>query len=129
MSDDVIPQDVKDFILQNIDSIAHMEGLILVRGDPGKEWDADSISRTLFIGQEKAAELLLDMTKRGFFTRMENKTHYRYNPQPAEREQLMGRVADTYRKYLLPVTHLIHSASQTRVQQFADAFILKKEED
>jgi hypothetical protein len=34
MADDLIPDDVKEFILENIDSVAQLEGLPLLRGNP-----------------------------------------------------------------------------------------------
>jgi hypothetical protein len=42
---------------------------------------------------------------------------------------MVDRLAELYSKYLIPVTHLIHSKPQTRVREFADAFKLRKEED
>ncbi len=129
MDSDIISEDVREFILQNIDSIAQMEALMLVRADPQAEWDAASISRALYVNEEKAAELLSHMTKRGLFILSGIAGHYKYSTLSPEMEKLVGRVMDSYREYLLPVTHLIHSNSQTRIQKFADAFILKKEKD
>jgi hypothetical protein len=129
MDSDIIPEDVREFILQNIDSIAQMEALILVRADPQAEWDAASISRALYVDEEKAAELLSHMAERGLFLLSGTKGHYKCNTLSPEMEILVGRVVDSYREYLLPMTHLIHSNFQTRIQKFADAFILKKEKD
>jgi hypothetical protein len=42
---------------------------------------------------------------------------------------MVGEVVEAYSKYLIPVTNLIHSKPQTRVQQFAEAFKLRKQED
>jgi hypothetical protein len=40
----------------------------------------------------------------------------------------VNQVAACYAKYLIPVTNLIHTKPRTRVQEFADAFKLRKEE-
>ena len=44
------------------------------------------------------------------------------------RDHLSLRVAELYARYLIPVTQLIHAKPLTRVQEFADAFKLKKDE-
>jgi len=42
---------------------------------------------------------------------------------------MVDRIADVYSKYLIPVTNLIHSKPENKVQKFADAFNLRKKED
>jgi hypothetical protein len=37
-------------------------------------------------------------------------------------------LADVYARYLVPVTNLIHAKPKSRVQEFADAFKLRKDE-
>ena len=54
---------------------------------------------------------------------------YRYQPVSPEAGQMVDRMAEAYSKYLVPVTNLIHSKPQTKIQQFADAFKLRKETD
>jgi hypothetical protein len=129
MNDDVILPDVKHFILQNIDSVAQIEGLILIRTNPQAEWDAALVSERLYIDHEAAAALLLQLTERGLFS-LAATARYKYCLQSPERENILERVIETYRQYLLPVTHLIHSSlPQSRIQKFADAFIIKKGKD
>jgi len=45
MVEGVIPEDVKQFIIQHIDSIAHLEGLLMCRADPQKAWSAAILAR------------------------------------------------------------------------------------
>jgi hypothetical protein len=53
---------------------------------------------------------------------------YRYHPASSALAEMVDHVATLYAKYLIPVTHLIHTKPRTRVQEFADAFKLRKED-
>jgi len=125
----VIPSDVEQFLLRNIDSIAEIEGLILARTDLKKEWDVISISKRLYTNEKEAGALLAKMAERGLLLRTPG-GKYKYCNQTSEQEMIIEKVVDAYRRFLLPVTSLIHSnAGKDRVQMFADAFIIKKEKD
>jgi hypothetical protein len=127
MADDLIPDDVKQFILENIDSVAHLEGLLLLRGSPEAGWSVEEIAKRLYIDQKQTADLLARLYVLGFLTIKETSSPiYRYQPDSSELGQMVDRLAETYTKYLVPVTNLIHSKPQTRVQEFADAFRLKR---
>jgi hypothetical protein len=122
---DVIPEDVKQFIFQYIDSIALMEGLLLFLGNPSKEWGTKAIADELFINEEQAEQLLKRLKKSGFVS--SSKTHgYLYQPKP-DLKDIAERVALLYRQYLIPMTNLIHTASKSRIQEFADAFKIRKD--
>ena len=42
---------------------------------------------------------------------------------------MVVRLTKIYSQYLIPVTNLIHSKPQTKVQKFADAFKLRRKVD
>lgn len=123
--EDIIPEDVRQFILRNISCVAQMEALLLLRADPQLTWDDAAIVRRLYIDRKEAETLLSEMKQRGFLAA--NGSSYRYAPQTPELSDMLERVADFYKRYLLPVTHLIHSRSKSRVQEFADAFRIRKD--
>jgi len=126
MVENVIPEDVRQFILQNIDSIAQIEGLVLARSTPGTQWSAEAIAQKLFISKAEAMTLLSRLSARGFFMETESGAAlYRYQPASSELDKLVERTVEVYARYLIPVTHLIHS--KPRVQEFADAFLIRKD--
>ena len=45
MTDNLIPDDVAQFILDKIDSVRQLEALLLLRGDPSHEWSADALAK------------------------------------------------------------------------------------
>lgn len=129
MTDDLIPPDLQQFILQNIDSIAQMEGLLLLRADRDREWTAESIAQRLYTTRHAGELLLAHLFAIGMLARPEEHSppRYKYRPATPELEQMVERLVDVYARCLLPVTHLIHSKQKNRIQEFADAFLIRKE--
>lgn len=128
MTDEIIPEDIKQFLMQNIDSIAQWEGLLLLRAEADQEWTAERLSQRLYIHATEAAALLDRLVDRKFVVRKPKpKFHYLYAPATSEQADMVARVADYYSRYLVSMTNLIHSKSKHKVQKFADAFRIKKD--
>lgn len=129
MLTDPIPDDVRRFILMSIDSVAQMEALLLLREKPQEEWDTAIIAKRLYISEPATADVLARLCAQGLlYCNGSEPPRYQYHPHSAELEQIVDRVAETYTKHLVPVTNLIHSKPRIRIQEFADAFKLRKEE-
>jgi hypothetical protein len=117
-----IPDDLRDFIVAHIDSIAHLEALLLLKGNAGRDWTVEACAGRLYISQDEAANVLATLTERGFFSG--SGSGCRFNDD-SEWAGMVSQLADLYRKRLIPITNLIHS-KQNRIQEFADAFKLRK---
>jgi hypothetical protein len=123
----VIPDDVRRFILTSIPSVPHIEALLLMRREPQEAWSKQRIAPRLYISEEKASELLTDLAGAGFISaEAENASIYHYAPSAAQSE-MVDQVADVYAGSLVEVTNMIHRRSVARVQQFAEAFRLRKD--
>lgn len=130
MTDDLIPDDVRQFIVDKIDSVAELEGLLLLSRNPEIEWDAEALAKRLYAERQQAEDVLIHLYSLGFLAATNSEPPaYRYQPGSPKLRQIVDRVAEIYSKYLVPVTNLIHSKPQTKVQQFADAFKLGKRRD
>jgi hypothetical protein len=127
MSDSVIPDDIAQFILEKIDSVAQLEALLLLRNDATEKWSAQALAKRLYISDKETAELLERLCADGFLVASSNPPLYHYQPGSQEVGKMIDRAAAIYSKHLVPVTNLIHSKPKTRVQEFADAFRLRKD--
>lgn len=129
MNEDPIPEEIKIFILQHIDSISEWEGLLLLRNHPHIEWNAEKVSERLYISLPESGLLLAKLAMREFLsvTKEEPVLHYRYRPTQGILEQTLAEAADLYSRHLVPITNLIHSKPKSRVQKFADAFRIRKD--
>ena len=127
MTEDPIADDVRQFILENVDSVAHLEALLLLYHNPETGLSIDEIAGRLYIDRQQAEEILTRLSELGLLSiTQKGVTSCRYQPESAELKSQVERLAETYSKYLIPVTNLIHSKPKTRVQEFADAFKLKR---
>ena len=123
MPSDLIPDDVREFIIRHIDSVAQFEALMLLRGSADQQWDVPAVAKRLYTSEEVAAEALGRLTDDGFL-KLENES-YRYTCDP-ERRAAVDRAAAVYARQLISVTRLIH-AQPRRIRQFADAFRFRKD--
>jgi len=123
MAEDPIPADVREFVIRNIESIAYLEALLLLRSDAGKRWSPSTVAARLYIGEAEATSLLSRLAEQDLADG--DAVGFQYKPDPAY-EPMLTRLADLYSRQLIPVTNLIHSRPG-RVRAFASAFKLRKD--
>lgn len=124
---DAFPEDVRRFILDHIHSVEELEVLLLVRAEPARLWDAEAIRQALYTSAASASRRLADMEAAGFVVPVEGQPGaYRYRPGPAEREDLLARLADVYRERRVAVISLIYSKPIDPLRAFVNAFDLRK---
>jgi hypothetical protein len=128
--DDVVPQQVRQFVLERIDSIAQLEALLMMRNAPDSWWPSSVMAERLYIAEKTCRVELDSLRDRGLLLAKEDSVgcSYRYCPTTGDLRELMDRLIYYYSKHLVPISNLIHSKPRTRVQEFADAFTLKKKE-
>ncbi|MGE3536147.1 MAG: hypothetical protein AB7N91_01775 [Candidatus Tectimicrobiota bacterium] len=129
MVDTPLPGAVQAFLLRQIDSIAHLEALLLLRAHADTPWSADALAQRLYITVQDTAAILARLEADGFLVALSRQPPlYQYHCAAAAQADLVDEVAACYAKYLIPVTHLIHNKPRPQVQAFAEAFKLRKEE-
>jgi len=124
MADEAVPDDLRDFILRHIDSVAQLEALLLLRANPDENWTAAQTAGRLYVGEQEVTRMLVRLCADGLLQCREGV--FRYAPEPATLAATVDRLADLYTRHLVPVTNLIH-AKPRRIRQFADAFKLRKD--
>ena len=124
MADEIIPDDLRDFILRHIDSITQLEALLLLRAHPDTDWDAKQTAGRLYAGEQEVADALARLCADGLLTC--NAELYRYGCASADGGAMVERLAQAYAHHLIPVTNMIH-AKPRRIREFADAFKFRKD--
>jgi hypothetical protein len=123
MTDDVLPDEVRDFIQRHIDSVAQLEALLLLRANPDMNWDIAGTAQRLYTSQEEIADVLARLCADGLIGCRDNTFCYECT---AEMQRKVDLLANVYGRHLIPVTNLIH-AKPRRIREFADAFKFRKD--
>jgi hypothetical protein len=122
-----ISEEVLDFLVRRIDTVPHLEALLLFLENPDTVWSAADIASRVYVSRDTAQKILVDHARHGFIT-PEGADGYRYH-QAWDEGRLMPRVAEIYRKHLVQVSSLIHAkATPSPVHEFARAFKFTKKE-
>ena len=58
MTDQYVPDDVRDFIHKHIDSVAQIEALLLIRSHSQQQWSIRQIAARLYISESEAKQTL-----------------------------------------------------------------------
>jgi DNA-binding IscR family transcriptional regulator len=121
------PAELKQFIAQNVESLAQLEALLILRQDSQKEWRSPELAQRLSIMPAMCEAILADLHRQGFAERLAE-GGYRYRPNNAEVDRMIGNLADVYQQRRVAVITEIYSKPVNKVQTFADAFRLRREE-
>lgn len=124
MSSDFIRDDVRDFIIRHVDSIAQLEALLLLRAHPGVRWDVATISKRLYISEADALVILSRLCVDGLIA--DASGTYQYRCDDENTRLTIEHLAHTYSRHLIPVTNMIHSKS-SRIREFSEAFKFKRD--
>ncbi len=127
MEQDEIPEDIRRFILNRVDSVSHLEAILLMSASAEKPWSEDEIAARLYVSGERAHAILRDLVRQRLVVASdESPQEYRYDPTWDE-GGIIPRVATAYRKHLVFVASLLHSKASAPVREFARAFQFKDE--
>jgi hypothetical protein len=123
MPDQYVSDEIRDFILKYIDSVAQIEALLLVRSNPEESWDVSRIAARLYIGEAAAADALGHLCADGLLNLVD--ATYRFEGVSPTNARLIEELQTIYARELITVTNIIH-AKPRRIRSFADAFRFRK---
>lgn len=123
MSEQPLPDQVRDLILRHIDTVVQLEALLFLREHPAEQWDVASIAKRLYAPTGEMAASLAGLCNDGFLVR--EGELYKYAPA-SDSEAKVNALAKAYARQLIPITNLIHSKPRN-IRAFADAFKFRKD--
>lgn len=120
--------DVQKFLEDQIDTVPHIEALLLLWETAPDPWGAEDIAARIYVTRDTAAQILRDLVRRKLASATaEGAPRFAYDSAWDERGNLMAEVAAAYRKNLILVAQQIHSKASSSVREFARAFEIKKD--
>lgn len=120
-----MPEHVRRFIVEMIDSVVELEALLLLRANRDRTWSDEEAGARLYVSVTVAAYVLNELARRGLLGLDDER--YRYAPSTPALDTVVADLASTYATDLITVTRLIHSKPGPSVRQFADAFRVRKD--
>ena len=121
----MLPDDVKSFIRSAVKSIWALELLLYLQSHADRSWTVKALSRELRRSEPVVRGSLGLFRAAGVITEEADGT-VRYAPGPAHLDSLVRRIAEIYATFPLTISNEIY-APESKIQQFADAFRLKKD--
>ncbi|HVT95941.1 MAG TPA: hypothetical protein VHE33_00440 [Acidobacteriaceae bacterium] len=116
--------EVDRFILDEIDSVPHIEALLILWNSRPRTLSVEELAGLLFLPQDHTRQILEDLQQRTLV--VSGETGNAYNPA-YPRDHLMADVDRTWRRELVRVSNMIHSKASPAVREFARAFRFKKD--
>lgn len=124
--DKPIPDAVRRFVLTSIPTVPHIETLLLLWREPDIAWQAEGISKRLFVSPAIAGTLAEDLRQADLFECEGDPKCYRCRREPPSLAALLAEVDIAYNRHLREMTGLIHSNLDRKAARFAQAFTWEK---
>jgi hypothetical protein len=121
---------VDRFILAHVDSVPHLEALLLLFKSRPRTWSIDEMANSLYVHDEVASKILDGLLQRNLIAvRPDGAEAYYFIPQNATISRLLEDVDAIYRKEVVRISSLIHSKGSAGLRDFARAFRTRKDKD
>ena len=119
-----------EFILENIDSVPHLEALVLLWNSRPVAWTCEELASRLYIAEENVSNLLADLVRVQLIAKSAGPpAKYSYFARSEDQNEMMRLVDIAYRRDLVRISTMIHSKTSPSVREFARAFRFKKDRD
>jgi len=120
--------EVYRFILDRIESVPHLEALLLLWRERPRTWTAEYMGQRLWVKPEAAKGILEDLARDQLIVAIAGGEEYGYESAP-EMDRLLDILNHTYRHEMIRISNMIHSKASSAVREFARAFRFKQENE
>ena len=121
---------VYDFVLDQIETVPHLEALLLLWNSRPQPWTVENLAKRLYVSPNIVNSLLEDLKRRGLIVCVPGSPDgFRYEPTSIGQDQLLSALDLTYRRETVRISTMIHSKPPSSVRDFARAFRFTKERE
>lgn len=127
-AEESIPENIRRFIVEHINSVESLEILLLLFARPAEELTPEAVSRKLCTSLESAAGQLRELQRARLLVSISTEPpKYRFNLESPE-APLVPQLEKVYRERRVSVISFIYSKPSDPLRAFSDAFRLRKDE-
>jgi hypothetical protein len=120
---------VDRFIIEQVDSVPHLEALLLLFNSRPKVWSTSEMAKSLYVRNEVAFKILDGLLQRTLISAGRgNPGLFFYSGGDHGRNRLLEAVDTVYRKEVVRISSLIHSKGSAGGRDFARAFRFKRDD-
>jgi hypothetical protein len=128
-AEEPIPESIRRFIIDHINSVESLEILLLLSTGTIREYTAEEVSRTLCTSLESAAARLKELHRSKLLVAVESADSFKYRFDPASPQAaVVANLEKVYKTRRVSVISFIYSNPTDPLRAFSDAFRLRKEE-
>jgi hypothetical protein len=110
MATQYVPDDIRDFILKHIVSVAQIEALLLIWSNPEERWGLRQIATRIYTSDTETAKALGGLCAEGLLVCVDGV--FSLN-RSAENVEMIRKLQEAYTRHLIPVTDVIHGRSRS----------------
>jgi hypothetical protein len=118
-----LPDELRRFIVDHVDSVPHLEALLLIR-ETRRPWTVDEVARRVYLPPDRASRVLEDLVAKSWLVSLAGA--FEYNATTTDADPI-AQLAQLYPHNLVDIAGLIHRKASTAVLDFARAFQIRKE--
>ena len=123
MATQYVPDEIRDFILKHIVSVAQIEALLLIWASPEERWGLRQIAARIYASDAETAKALGGLCAGGVLVCTDGIFSLNRSTENAE---MIRKLQEVYARHLIPVTDIIHGKSRSPASS-AGAFRLPKD--
>ncbi len=127
MSSSGLPDEVKAFVLEHIDSIEQLEVLLCLFRQPQHEFTAEEVCAELRIGTGACVDRLKSLESHGLLEQAPS-GGFRFGSDP-ERNRRVWALSQAYLERRVAMINLIFSKPTEKLRTFANAFRFRKDDE
>ena len=120
-----LPEDVRLFLHQNIESVEQLEVLLLLWRTAERGWSSEEVAMAVYSHPSSVVRRLAMLLGQGLLREREPGC-YQYAPRTAELHMTVTHLERVYRERRVAVITLIASKPLENVRAFSDAFRIRR---
>jgi hypothetical protein len=119
--------EVDRFVLGFIDSVPHLEALLILWRTHPRVWAIAELAKALYLQPRQTEAIAGDLTRDGFVAA--SSEGVRYAADAGEQDRLIRAVDETYKRETVRLSTMLHARGSRALRDFAQSFQLKKKKD
>lgn len=121
-----LPLDVKLFLTELIDSVSHLEVLLMLFNNKDREYTAAEVAKLMRSNDHSAHNQLNQLASKGLLAEVQEHK-FKYWPATPDLDDKVKKISDLYTHMPVAVVTCIYEKPKDILKGFADAFKFKKD--